>query len=79
MMYLKVKDLAGGRYESLYELAYVFYGRSAIFFVCVVQYVLNFASIVLYFIILGEVFEKMTATIILSGKEEAPTTNKERK
>lgn len=61
MMYLRVKDLAGGRFNSIYELAYVFYGRSGIFTVCVVQYIVNFAAIILYFIVLGEVFASMAA------------------
>ena len=65
--------------QSIYELAYAFYGRSAILFVCVIQYILNFTSIILYFIILGDAFEHMAATIVLSSSPGAPTSNKERK
>lgn len=68
MMYLQVKDLSGGRYESVYELAYALYGRSAIFFVCVVQYMLSFAGIVLYFIVLSDAFESIIVAIVL-GKD----------
>ena len=77
MMYLKVKDLSGGRYESVYELAYALYGRRAIFFVCIVQYMLNLAGIVLYFIVLGDALESMTMAIVL-GKG-APRTVAARK
>ena len=68
MMYIKVKDLSGGRYESAYELAYALYGRRAIFFVCVVQYMLNFAGIVLYFIVLSDAFTSITISVVL-GKD----------
>jgi len=68
MMYIKVKDLSGGRYESVHELAYALYGRKAIFFVCVVQYMLSFAGIVLYFIVLSDAFESITVSVVL-GKD----------
>lgn len=54
MMYLKVKDLTPCRHESIYELAYLLLGRWAIYVVCTVQYLLNFSSIVLYYIIIGD-------------------------
>ena len=54
MMYLKVKDLTPGKHETVYELAYTLSGRAAIFVVCIVQYFLNFFSIVLYYIIIGD-------------------------
>ena len=74
MMYIKVKDMAGGRYESIYELAFALYGRTAIFFVCIVQFMLNFASLVLYFIVVGDLFESMTRAMFISmdaSKSEA--------
>lgn len=36
MMYIRVKDLMGPQFTSLYELAYVLFGRGGIFFVCIV-------------------------------------------
>lgn len=74
MMYIKVKDLvANGRYESIYELSYVLFGRNAIFIVCTVQYMLNFTAIILYFIILGDCMEQMSSAFALG-----PKTPKER-
>lgn len=74
MMYIKVKDLvANGRYESIYELSYVLFGRNAIFIVCAVQYMLNFTAIILYFIILGDCMEQMSSAFALG-----PNTPKER-
>ena len=54
MMYLKVKDLTPCKHESIYEIAYLLLGRWAIYMVCAVQYLLNFTSIVLYYIIIGD-------------------------
>ena len=54
MMYLKVKDLTPCRHESIYEIAYLLLGRWAIYVVCTVQYLLNFSSMVLYYIIIGD-------------------------
>ena len=54
MMYLKVKDLTPCKHESIYEIAYLLLGRWAIYVVCAVQYLLNFTSIVLYYIIIGD-------------------------
>ena len=54
MMYLKVKDLTPCRHESIYEIAYLLLGRWAIYVVCAVQYLLNFSSMILYYIIIGD-------------------------
>ena len=54
MMHLKVKDLAPCHHESIYEIAYLLLGRPAIYMVCIVQYLINFSSIVLYLIIIGD-------------------------
>ena len=52
-MYLKVKDLTPCGHESIYEIAYLLLGRGALYMVCIVQYLLNFSSIVLYYVIIG--------------------------
>lgn len=36
MMYLKTKDMTPRRYESVYEIAYLLLGESAIFVVCII-------------------------------------------
>ena len=54
MMYLRVKDLTPCKHESVYEIAYLLFGRPAIYTVCIVQYLLNFSSMVLYYIIIGD-------------------------
>ena len=54
IMHLKVKDLVPCQHESIYEIAYLLLGRPAIYAVCIVQYLINFSSIVLYYIIIGD-------------------------
>ena len=54
MMYLKVKDLAPLHLQSSYELAYLLVGRWAVYLVCIVQYFLNYGTIVLYYSIIGD-------------------------
>ena len=36
IMYLKTKDLTPRRYESVYEIAYLLFGETAIFVVCII-------------------------------------------
>ena len=56
MMYLKIKDTLPGNTKSAYEMAYVLFGRPAIFVVCITQYLLVVSDITLYYIIIGDTF-----------------------
>ena len=55
-MYLKTKDLTPRRYESVYEIAYLLTGRPSIFFVVFIFLLNNVGSIVMYYIIIGDIF-----------------------
>ena len=54
MMYLRVKNLTPGHYESIYEISYYLGGRPFVFTVCIIVLVTTIASMLLYYIILGE-------------------------
>ena len=56
MMLMKVKDLTPRRYESLYEIAYLLFGRASIF---IINSMLMFASgfcCVMFYMLLAENF-----------------------
>ena len=75
MMYLKIKDLTPCHLESIYEIAYLLLGRPAIYIVCIVQYLLNFSSIVLYYVIIGDTLGSISAHFFVNI--EANMTQKE--
>ena len=54
MMYLRVKNLTPGRYESIYEISYYLLGRPFVFTVCFIVLCTTIASMLLYYIILSE-------------------------
>ena len=47
VMYLKVKDLTPRKLESVYEIAYLLFGRLSIFVVCFIMFMTNFALIIM--------------------------------
>ena len=53
VLYMKVKDLTPRRYESIYEIAYLLVGRPSIFFVCIVMFLSNVGSIIMFYMIIG--------------------------
>ena len=75
MMYLKIKDLTPCHLESIYEIAYLLLGRPAIYIVCIVQYLLNFSSIVLYYVIIGDTMGSIAAHFFINL--DASMTQKE--
>jgi len=54
----------------VYEIAYALYGRKAIFFVCIIQYILNFAAIILYYILLGDCFEQLSSSVSIGNTQQ---------
>ena len=66
MMHLKVKDLSPYRHESLYELAYLLCGRWAIYTVCLVQYLLNSGTMLLYYVIIGQTAARFYAGLTVN-------------
>ena len=60
MMYLKIKDLTPRRLESVYEIAYLMFGRVSIFLICTVMFLTNYGAIILYYMIIGETVSTLT-------------------
>ena len=66
MMYIKIKDVCPAHFESVFELAYQLAGKPALYFVCFIQYVLNFGTIILYFVIIGDTSSALMASFFVS-------------
>ena len=56
---LKTKDLTPLKPESMYEIAYVLFGRAAVFIVCLFIVLRNFGAIVLNYMIIGETWNTL--------------------
>ena len=69
MMYLKIKDLHPLHSESLYELTYHLLGKWAVYTVCFIQWLLNFASILLYFVIITDTSSHLVATFFVTSED----------
>ena len=67
MMYLMIKDLTPRRYESVYEISYLLMGRPSIFFMSLIFFMANFASMVMYYIIIGDTVSKLCAQAFVEG------------
>ena len=55
MMYMKVKDLTPQRYESIYEIFFLLFGRPSIFLVCAVMFISNLGALIMQYIIIGNI------------------------
>ena len=69
MMYLKTKDLSPRKYESVYELAYLLFGRPSIFVVTTVMFCSNLGALILYYMIIGETLSTLVAQMLLDPKQ----------
>ena len=67
LMYLKVKDLTPRKYESIYEIAYLLFGRPSIFVVCTIQFVANLGGIIMYYMMIGDVISSLSTQVLLSS------------
>ena len=66
-IYLRVKDLIPDKPESLYEIGYMVLGRSAIFYVAVIQFINSFGLMLVYFIVFGDTAGQLFANIFNEG------------
>ena len=66
-----MKDLTPRKYESMYEIAYLLFGRASIFVVCIILIIGNLGSIVMYTMIIGDVVSSISTQIFL----EVPTAD----
>ena len=62
-LYLKAKDFIPGKPESMFEIGYVLYKRSAIFFISFILSIYAFGLCMVYFIIFGKTMGKIVASI----------------
>ena len=72
MMYLKTKDLTPRKLESVYEIAFLLFGRASIFVVCIIMFLSNYGAIVLFYMIIGETTSTLfTQAIVLPEEDTA--------
>mmetsp|Transcript_37185 Transcript_37185/g.48933 ORF Transcript_37185/g.48933 Transcript_37185/m.48933 type:complete len:181 (-) Transcript_37185:971-1513(-) len=57
---LRTKDLTPRKYESLYELAYILFGRPAVFVICLTIVLRNFGALIINYMIIGETIKTLT-------------------
>lgn len=69
MMYLRVKNLTPGHYESIYEISYYLAGRPFVFAVCIIVLCTTIASMLLYYIILGETISHLFTQYFVGAAE----------
>jgi len=67
VLHLKIKDLTPRKYESLYEIAYLLYGRASIFVVCINMLLTNLGAIVMYFIIIGDTLSSLVTQALVGN------------
>ena len=65
MMYLRVKNLTPERYESIYEISYYLLGRPFVFTTLIIVLCTTVASMLLYYIILGETIGHLMTQMIV--------------
>ena len=63
-IYLAVKDVIPDHPESLYEIGYMVADRSAIFVVALIQFILSFGLMLIYFIVFGDTAAQLMANIL---------------
>ena len=69
IMHLKTKDLTPRRYESVYEIAFLLVGRPSIFFVCIIMFLANTGSIIMYYIIIGDTLSSLATQALIVPAE----------
>lgn len=65
ILFLKVKDLTPRKYESMYEIAYLLYGRASIFIVCINNLMNNFTLLIYSYIIIGDVGQTLMTQVLV--------------
>lgn len=74
MMYLKTKDLTPRKLESIYEIAYLLFGRASIFIVCTIMFLSNYGAIVLFYMIIGETLGTLTKQALIEPSGDMSVT-----
>ena len=60
-MFVVVKEMTPGNYESLYELGFMLMGTGAIYLIAVCQTLGSFGFMLIYFIIIGDICKSFAA------------------
>lgn len=74
MMYLKTKDLTPYKLESIYEIAFLLFGRSSIFVVCSIMFLSNYFAIVLFYMIIGETWSTLIKQALIGHSSDMSVT-----
>ena len=53
-LFLAAKDFLPGKPESLFEIGYILFKRSSIFFICAIIILNSFGLMLIYFIVFGD-------------------------
>ena len=69
LLCLRVKDLTPSKLESMYEIAYLLFGRSSIFIVCIVIFLSNFGSLIAFYIVFGDILSSLFTQVLLPPSE----------
>ena len=78
ILHMMVKDLTPRKYESMYEIAYLLYGRASIFIVCLIYGSTNLATVIYSYIIVGETGRSFITQFLVglpSNSQEASLDN----
>ena len=67
MMILKVKDMTPRKLESVYEIAYLLFGRPSIFVVCITMFLGIYGALILYYIIIGDTVSTLMMSLLLGS------------
>ncbi len=65
MMYLKTKDLTPKKPESVYEIAYILFGRPSIFVVTITMFISNYGALILFYMIIGETVSTLMMSLLV--------------
>lgn len=70
VIHMKVKDLTPRKYESIYEIAYLLFGRNSIFVVCVNMFVLNLGALIMYYMLIGDIGSSLMINLLVGAPVE---------
>ena len=65
LLHMKIKDLTPRKYESIYEIAYLLFGRASIFVVSINMMVLNVGALILYYMLIGDIGSSLMINLLV--------------
>jgi amino acid permease len=70
-LYLAAKDFLPGLPESLFEIGFILYKRSSIFYICAIIIVNSFGLMMIYFIVFGDTLSSLVRNLSSSVDENS--------